>query len=132
MLAFLGRFCHLSVAWICLSDGFEFLVVTWEDTETSLPFRNARFSCHFGYGIKILTHVTACCRCAVAQRMSWAAGRRTTRAEDEAYCLMGIFGINMPLLYGEGRKAFRRRRGGVVRVAGGRAGRAGGAERGAE
>ena len=44
----------------------------------------------------------------VAQRMSWAARRKTTRPEDEAYCLMGIFGVNMPTLYGEGRKAFYR------------------------
>ncbi|RPD78512.1 hypothetical protein L226DRAFT_543822 [Lentinus tigrinus ALCF2SS1-7] len=44
----------------------------------------------------------------IAQRMSWAARRQTTRPEDEAYCLMGIFGINMPTLYGEGRAAFRR------------------------
>jgi hypothetical protein len=44
----------------------------------------------------------------VWQRMSWASERITTRPEDEAYCLMGLFEINMPLLYGEGRKAFRR------------------------
>ena len=44
----------------------------------------------------------------VAQRMSWASQRQTTRPEDEAYCLMGLFGINMPTLYGEGRNAFRR------------------------
>ncbi len=44
----------------------------------------------------------------IAQRMSWAARRATTRQEDEAYCLLGIFDINMPTLYGEGRKAFRR------------------------
>ena len=44
----------------------------------------------------------------IAQRMSWAANRRTTRLEDEAYCLLGVFEINMPLLYGEGRKAFIR------------------------
>lgn len=44
----------------------------------------------------------------IAQRMSWAANRKTTRAEDEAYSLLGIFGINMPLLYGEGRDAFTR------------------------
>ncbi|THU96029.1 HET-domain-containing protein, partial [Dendrothele bispora CBS 962.96] len=40
--------------------------------------------------------------CGIAQRMSWAAERRTTRAEDLAYCLMGIFGVGMPTLYGEG------------------------------
>ncbi|KAH7303859.1 heterokaryon incompatibility protein-domain-containing protein [Stachybotrys elegans] len=44
----------------------------------------------------------------IAQRMSWASCRETTRIEDEAYCLLGIFDINMPLLYGEERKAFRR------------------------
>ncbi|CZR59492.1 uncharacterized protein PAC_09384 [Phialocephala subalpina] len=44
----------------------------------------------------------------VAQRMSWASHRETTRQEDIAYCLMGIFEVNMPLLYGEGGKAFLR------------------------
>ncbi|KAK0642067.1 heterokaryon incompatibility protein-domain-containing protein [Cercophora newfieldiana] len=44
----------------------------------------------------------------VAERMSWAAWRQTTRPEDEAYCLLGIFNVNMPLLYGEGRRAFQR------------------------
>ncbi|KAI0742557.1 heterokaryon incompatibility protein-domain-containing protein [Daedaleopsis nitida] len=44
----------------------------------------------------------------VAQRMSWASRRETTREEDEAYCLLGLFGIHIPTLYGEGRQAFRR------------------------
>ena len=44
----------------------------------------------------------------VAQRLSWAAERETTRIEDEAYSLLGIFDVNMPTLYGEGRKAFQR------------------------
>ncbi|KAF2201152.1 hypothetical protein GQ43DRAFT_448996 [Delitschia confertaspora ATCC 74209] len=44
----------------------------------------------------------------VARRMSWAAKRETTRVEDMAYCLLGIFDVNMPLLYGEGEKAFVR------------------------
>ena len=45
----------------------------------------------------------------VAHRMSWAAHRQTTRPEDIAYCLLGIFNINMPLLYGEGElRAFGR------------------------
>lgn len=45
----------------------------------------------------------------VAQRLSWAASRQTTRPEDIAYCLMGLFGAHMPLLYGEGQeKAFVR------------------------
>ena len=44
----------------------------------------------------------------IARRMSWAANRETTRTEDLAYCLLGIFGINLPLLYGEGMRAFVR------------------------
>ena len=44
----------------------------------------------------------------IAMRMSWASKRVTTRKEDMAYCLLGIFDVNMPLLYGEGAKAFGR------------------------
>lgn len=44
----------------------------------------------------------------IASRMRWAANRCTTKTEDIAYCLMGIFDVNMPLLYGEGKKAFIR------------------------
>ncbi|KAH7330180.1 hypothetical protein BKA65DRAFT_607830 [Rhexocercosporidium sp. MPI-PUGE-AT-0058] len=46
--------------------------------------------------------------CNVADHMSWAASRTTTRLEDAAYCLLGIFDVNMPLIYGEGGKAFMR------------------------
>lgn len=46
--------------------------------------------------------------CSVAMKMAWAANRQTTRLEDTAYSLLGIFDVNMSLLYGEGRKAFRR------------------------
>ncbi|KAI0644529.1 heterokaryon incompatibility protein-domain-containing protein [Trametes meyenii] len=44
----------------------------------------------------------------VAQRMFWASKRVTTRVEDEAYSLMGIFGVKMVTNYGEGRHAFTR------------------------
>ncbi len=44
----------------------------------------------------------------IAARMSWAAQRQTTRLEDLAYCLLGIFEVNMSLIYGEGMRAFRR------------------------
>jgi hypothetical protein len=40
----------------------------------------------------------------VEERMSWAAKRRTKRKEDEAYCLLGIFNVCIPLLYGEGKE----------------------------
>ncbi|KAH6694100.1 heterokaryon incompatibility protein-domain-containing protein, partial [Plectosphaerella plurivora] len=44
----------------------------------------------------------------IAQRMAWASSRETTRLEDMAYCLMGLFDVHMPLLYGEGDRAFMR------------------------
>lgn len=45
----------------------------------------------------------------ISERMKWASRRQTNRPEDIAYCLMGLFDINMPLLYGEGgEKAFFR------------------------
>ncbi|KAI1373141.1 HET-domain-containing protein [Hypoxylon crocopeplum] len=51
----------------------------------------------------------------VGRRMSWASARTTTRSEDIAYCLLGIFDINMPLLYGEGKKAFTRLQEEIIR-----------------
>lgn len=44
----------------------------------------------------------------VAQRMSWAAKRVTKRKEDLAYCLLGIFDVMMPMIYGEEDHAFIR------------------------
>jgi hypothetical protein len=51
----------------------------------------------------------------VVKRMSWASRRQTTRAEDMSYCLLGIFNINMPLLYGEGEQAFVRLQEEIIR-----------------
>ncbi|GLB12364.1 hypothetical protein AtubIFM57258_010046 [Aspergillus tubingensis] len=52
----------------------------------------------------------------VAQRMSWAAKRQTRRVEDRAYSLMGIFNVNMPLIYGEGENAFIRLQEEIMRI----------------
>ncbi|KAF2440363.1 HET-domain-containing protein, partial [Karstenula rhodostoma CBS 690.94] len=45
----------------------------------------------------------------VSERFSWTENRQTTREEDAAYCLLGIFGIYMPLIYGEGKDNATRR-----------------------
>lgn len=51
----------------------------------------------------------------VAVRLSWAARRKATRTEDIAYSLFGIFNVNLPLLYGEGMKAFARLQEEIIR-----------------
>jgi Heterokaryon incompatibility protein (HET) len=45
----------------------------------------------------------------VTERMAWAAERQTTKEEDGAYCLLGIFNIFMPLIYGEGKDSALKR-----------------------
>jgi hypothetical protein len=45
----------------------------------------------------------------VKKQLSWAENRNTTRGEDKAYCLFGLFDIQIPVLYGETKeKAWRR------------------------
>ena len=51
----------------------------------------------------------------VATKMSWASRRTTTREEDLAYSLLGLFDINMSLIYGEGSKAFFRLQSEIIR-----------------
>jgi hypothetical protein len=51
----------------------------------------------------------------VSEKMSWAEKRQTTRIEDMAYSLLGLFEINMPLLYGEGSRAFKRLQEQIIR-----------------
>ncbi|KAJ9644436.1 hypothetical protein H2204_001788 [Knufia peltigerae] len=63
----------------------------------------------------VLSQTFPISECSIAVRMSWAAHRITTRTEDMAYCLLGLFDVNMPLLYGEGMKAFRRLQEEIVR-----------------
>ncbi|TDZ32680.1 Vegetative incompatibility protein HET-E-1 [Colletotrichum spinosum] len=61
-----------------------------------------------GINQDILEDVAPLSEISVADKMSWASSRQTTREEGLAYCLLGLFNVNMPLLYGEGQKAFIR------------------------
>ena len=61
------------------------------------------------YGLPVI-------RPCVAQILSWAADRVTTRVEDRAYSLLGLLDVNMPMLYGEGKKAFRRLQLEIIRI----------------
>jgi len=53
---------------------------------------------------------------AVSAKMSWVSKRQTTRVEDMAYCMLGLFGVHMPLLYGEGHRAFTRLQEEIIKV----------------
>ena len=85
----------------------EFFNIDWtciEDKKTlALTLTNIT-----GVPMHILKEGLAGNRPCVAQIMSWAAYRTTSRVEDRAYSLMGLVDVSMPMLYGEGRKAFHR------------------------
>lgn len=55
-----------------------------------------------GIPVEYLLGISELRAASVAQRLSWAAKRQTKRREDLAYCLLGIFGVSMPMIYGEG------------------------------
>lgn len=61
-----------------------------------------------GINVDVLTFARPVQSLSVSCRMSWASRRLTTRVEDEAYSLMGLFDVHIPTIYGEGRGAFRR------------------------
>lgn len=72
-------------------------------------FGLARLVCDItGIDIEVLTMRLALKHVSVARRMLWAANRKTSRIEDRAYSLLGIFGVSMSTIYGEGGYAFRR------------------------
>jgi hypothetical protein len=57
---------------------------------------------------EVLDGTKQCNAYSISERMRWASCRMTSRIEDQAYCLMGLFDVNMPLIYGEGHRAFQR------------------------
>ena len=62
------------------------------------------------------SHLTRPESASIAQKMSWVSLRKTSRKEDMAYCLLGLCGVNMPLLYGEGERAFARLQHEIIRI----------------
>jgi hypothetical protein len=48
--------------------------------------------------------------------MSWASKSKTSRVEELAYCLSGILDVKMPLLYGEGERAFTRLHEKIIKI----------------
>ncbi|KAF5546691.1 vegetative incompatibility het-e-1 [Fusarium napiforme] len=69
-----------------------------------------------GIDIPHLTMERPISSASIAKRMCWLSRRTTKRIEDLGYCMLGVFDINMPLLYGEGGKAFTRLQEELIRV----------------
>ena len=65
---------------------------------------------------EILLHQEALDSVCVSQKMYWASKRQTTRIEDRAYSLIGLFNISLPIIYGEGCRAFRRLQEEIIRI----------------
>nr|OQO31307.1 hypothetical protein B0A51_03285 [Rachicladosporium sp. CCFEE 5018] len=65
-------------------------------------------SARTGVDISVLRRTASPLDMTIAKRLSWAASRQATREEDVAYSLLGLLDINLPLLYGEGSRAFLR------------------------
>jgi heterokaryon incompatibility protein (HET) len=89
-------------------SALEFYTANWarcgtKSSEAALIFEIT------GIPVKVLRdHVQNMRNTSVAQRMSWAANRRTTRVEDMAYCLLGIMEVHMGIQYGEAQHSFVR------------------------
>ncbi|KAL7621474.1 hypothetical protein AAE478_008797 [Parahypoxylon ruwenzoriense] len=81
--------------WVRIGHRDEEAITGLISSVTNIPFRVLQ-------GVESPSHYS------VAQKMSWAAHRISTRLEDIAYSLLGLFDVSMPLLYGEGDKAFVR------------------------
>ncbi|KAF4637556.1 hypothetical protein G7Y89_g525 [Cudoniella acicularis] len=85
----------------------EFYAADWSKIGTKLDLKD-EISSITGIATNILEGDDPF-ECNIAQRMSWASQRITSREEDIVYCLLGLFEVNMPLIYGEGEsKAFAR------------------------
>ena len=92
-----------------------FLNEKWKELGTKASLRQD-VSEYTGIPVSILSGDDNLETFSVAQRMSWAAKRKTSRIEDRAYCLLGIFGINIPLVYGERESAFIRLQEEIMRI----------------
>ncbi|KAJ8123311.1 hypothetical protein O1611_g9624 [Lasiodiplodia mahajangana] len=97
-------------------NGWQIIGVKWDFMSPYLPEHQHGPGTRFAELLEEVTEIPDRCLMkytsphsySVAKRMSWASKRDCTRVEDSAYSLMGLFGVNMPLLYGEGTKAFVR------------------------
>ncbi|OAX84266.1 hypothetical protein ACJ72_01355 [Emergomyces africanus] len=85
----------------------QFFNAEWQKLGSKLDLKDD-ISTITGIPVGVLTGELAAQELSIAQRMSWASHRTTTKVEDNAYSLLKLFDINIPILYGEKEKAFIR------------------------
>ncbi|KAI0827259.1 heterokaryon incompatibility protein-domain-containing protein [Trametes gibbosa] len=92
-----------------------FLTASWEflGTRTGLASTLKQIT---NVNFDILTGMASLHSVSVARRMSWASKRETTRIEDRAYSLLGVFGVHLSPIYGEGPNAFLRLQEEIIRT----------------
>ncbi|OJT12218.1 Vegetative incompatibility protein HET-E-1 [Trametes pubescens] len=96
-------------------ERIEFLTRTWRFLGTKIGLASTLEEIT-GVDFDILTGRATVDSANVARRMSWAAERETARIEDQAYSLMGVFGVHMSPIYGEGDNAFLRLQEEIIRT----------------
>ena len=84
-----------------------FVTKDWQSIGTKVTLANL-ISSATDISTEVLTTPGAFSGTSVMRRLMWARERQTTRVEDRAYSLMGLFGVNMSTIYGEGDNAFKR------------------------
>ena len=89
------------------SRQLKFYSSSW-DFIAEMPDIASDISIITGVHKEALTHERDVRSYSIAQRMSWAAGRLTTRLEDRAYSLLGLLDVSIGIIYGEGNRAFQR------------------------
>jgi hypothetical protein len=89
------------------ADKLRFYDRDWKFVGTKRELKDD-IACITGIDERVIAGTRSLLTVPVAQKMSWAAERKTSRVEDIAYCLLGIFEVNMPMLYGEGERSFTR------------------------
>ncbi|KAF4625580.1 hypothetical protein G7Y89_g12587 [Cudoniella acicularis] len=86
----------------------EFYTGNWSPIGTKLE-RHKEIANITKIDLDVLVQAESIDNFSAAERFSWAAHRQVTREEDETYSLLGLFHVDMPMLYGEGgKKAFTR------------------------
>jgi hypothetical protein len=87
----------------------------WENLGTRDTLA-ARIAASTGIEVAFLTGDRSFTSASIAKRMFWASTRKTTRLEDRAYSLLGIFDVSMPIIYGEGERSFVRLQEEILKV----------------